>query len=401
MLTEILGLIVGSAEEAFLVVGVFVAPILLLFGYIDYKKAGKLTQVMEKSKRWQPILGALAGLIPGCGGAIMIMPLFFKKSVTFGTVVAALLASTGDSAFVLISTVPIQYLVVSVVAFPLAVFTGYLVDMSKLGENIIKKYDVRQERKEELIFFQQEKGYVTLQTPQKVKLQGFLSQNKLIYFYWIIIVFGLILGILNLFQVDINELFFPNLGVILGGSGTMFSIILMVLSKKILNDDTYVETKKKLLSMQNTFINNAKETAFIVTWVFVAFLVFESSMFIMGGGSYAAGIEIIKVAILATGLTSVILGAVVGLIPGCGPQIIFIVLFSKGIIPFAALLANAISQDGDALIPLLALDRRSAFWATVITTIPAVIIGLLVYWLEITFSFGRFMEAFPGAVFGR
>lgn len=36
---------------------------------------------------------------------------------------------------------------------------------------------------------------------------------------------------------------------------------------------------------------------------------------------------------------------------------------------------NAISQDGDALIPLAALRRHSAALATVITTIPAAAVG--------------------------
>ncbi|QTL98865.1 hypothetical protein GM661_13275 [Iocasia frigidifontis] len=50
---------------------------------------------------------------------------------------------------------------------------------------------------------------------------------------------------------------------------------------------------------------------------------------------------------------------------------------------FAALLANTISQDGDALFPLLAIDRKSSFWATVITTIPALFVGIIYYFIEI------------------
>ncbi|WP_422774522.1 putative manganese transporter [Plantactinospora sp. WMMC1484] len=40
------------------------------------------------------------------------------------------------------------------------------------------------------------------------------------------------------------------------------------------------------------------------------------------------------------------------------------------------MVANAISQDGGALIPLAALRRRAAVTATVITTIPAILVGL-------------------------
>ena len=57
----------------------------------------------------------------------------------------------------------------------------------------------------------------------------------------------------------------------------------------------------------------------------------------------------------------------------------FISLYSKGVIPFAALVANSISQDGDALFPLIAMDKKSALWATILTTIPAIVIGFIVY----------------------
>ena len=79
---------------------------------------------------------------------------------------------------------------------------------------------------------------------------------------------------------------------------------------------------------------------------------------------------------------AVIIGALIGIIPGCGPQIIFVTLYTKGLIPFSALLANAISQDGDALFPLIAIDKKSALLATVLNTIPALIIGILFYFLE-------------------
>ena len=42
----------------------------------------------------------------------------------------------------------------------------------------------------------------------------------------------------------------------------------------------------------------------------------------------------------------------------------------------ATSVANSISQDGDALLPLLALEHRSSLLATVLTTVPALVVGL-------------------------
>ena len=81
------------------------------------------------------------------------------------------------------------------------------------------------------------------------------------------------------------------------------------------------------------------------------------------------------------GAGAVVVAAAVGLIPGCGPQIIAITAYVEGVISFPALVANAISQDGDALFPLLVRHKVASIWATIHTTLPAIIIGLAFLWV--------------------
>jgi len=64
LLNEILNIIMECAEGAFLEVGTFVGAVLLIFGYINYKKSGEFVRKIESSKKWQPIIGALLGLSP-------------------------------------------------------------------------------------------------------------------------------------------------------------------------------------------------------------------------------------------------------------------------------------------------------------------------------------------------
>jgi hypothetical protein len=415
MLNEIIDIILECAEGAFLEVGSFVGAVLLLFGYINYKRSGSFIKTIENSKKWQPIIGALLGLSPGCGGAIFVMPLFIKKTVSFGTIIATLIATMGDSAFVIISKLPLHYLLVSIISFIVAIISGYIVDYYQFGEKLllnIKKMS-KKEREEmhakadhtvQAIECNNIKDYegntirhigheegdeIDLALHHKAK--GHERQRGLAYkfthnaykLFWIFILIGLVFGILLLFQIDVNTLFIPNLGVIVGIGGTFFSILMMIMEKKFIQDDTHEEMELKLMSLKETLIHSAEETAFVITWVFVAYLVYEFSIFVLGGASYATGEEILTDFMLSTGMLTVIIAAVVGLIPGCGPQVIFVTLFTRGLMPFAALLANAISQDGDALFPLLAIDRKSSLWATIITTIPAIIIGLLFYFIEV------------------
>ena len=203
--------------------------------------------------------------------------------------------------------------------------------------------------------------------------------------YWIIIAVGLIFGVLDLFQVDLNNLAIPNLGTIMGVIGTGLSIIMMVMGKKFIQADTHEETELKVLFLKETLIHNAQETAFVATWVFFAYLAYELFILGLGLGDYVAGEALVTSFLSRTGLSAVIVGTLIGIIPGCGPQIIFVSLYTKGVLPFAALLANAISQDGDALFPLIAIDKRSAFWSTVFNTIAALVVGLLAYYIEIKF----------------
>lgn len=406
MFREILRLVIYSAENAFIQVTVFVGTVLLLFGYINYKLSGKLVDKIEESKKTQPIIGSLLGLTPGCGGAIFVMPLFPAGIVSFGTVVATLIATMGDSAFVLMSVMPLKYILVSILSFIAAIITGYIVDYFNFGDKLLKEMNAKKRTKApiELVHDDLDHAMVplthvgheegddldlilhhTIKGHQSPDTLGYKFTHGTYGLYWFVIAFGLILGILDLFQVDLNDLFIPNLGTIFGTVGTALSVITMIMSRKFIQDDTHEEAELKSLDLKETIIHNAQETAFVGTWVFLAYLAYELFILVLGKGTYVAGEEMVASFLTQTGLTAVIMGTLIGIIPGCGPQIIFVTLYTKGLVPFAALLANAISQDGDALFPLIAIDKKSALWATVFNTIPALIVGLLAYFIEINF----------------
>jgi hypothetical protein len=412
MFAEILDLAVQAAENSFVQVTAFVGAVLLLFGYLDYVLAGRLVKMIENSKRFQPIIGAILGLTPGCGGAIFLMPLFPRRIVSFGTITAALIATMGDSAFVFMTVMPKQFLMVSAISFVVAIITGYLVDLLPLGERLVQKFEEDQERRRlehaahealDHSIFEEETGITheewahighaegddidlilhhSVKGHQPTHSLGYKLTHSAYAVYWVFISIGLVLGILDILQVDINALAVPHLGLVFGLVGTALSVIMMVLSKKFLVADTHEESEMKLASIKETLIHNAQETAFVGTWVFAAYLAYELLVLFLGSGSHAAGEALITGFLSQTGLVAVLIGVLIGVIPGCGPQIIFVTLFTRGLVPFSAVLANAISQDGDALFPLIAIDRRSAFWVTVVNTIPALIVGFLADWIE-------------------
>lgn len=402
MIQDIFEILIACAENAFLQVGVFVGAVLLLFGFINYKRQGKFVQSLENSKKWQPVFGSLLGLSPGCGGAIFVMPLYLKGTVTFGTVVATLIATMGDSAFVLMSTLPKKYLLVSLISIIMAILTGYIVDKLNIDRKFIRRkqkliHKLEGAKKQHSVLEKElvNKGLhqdcmchighkegdnidILLhhnQQEQEAKWVHVFTHQYAYKAFWILAGIGLILGVLLLFQIKINtNLGIPYLGLIIGIAGTLFSAVYMIINKKIVKNDTHEEEESKIFSLKETLIHSAEDTAFVNTWVFVAYVIYEIAVFAVGGE------PVVREWMTSAGVISVIIGAAIGLIPGCGPQIIFVSLYAQGMLPFSALLANALSQDGDALFPLLAIDKKSSLIATIITTIPALIVGLTVYY---------------------
>jgi hypothetical protein len=407
MIGDLWAVLLTSAEESFTQVTVFVGAVLLLFGYIDYKQQGAFIEVIASSKRFQPLIGALLGIIPGCGGSILVMPLYVKGTVTFGTVVATLIATAGDSAFVTLTQVPGQFAVITAICLVTGAAAGYVVDYYRMGEWVRqrsvkkeiaglekehKKAEARLDqlycehphdcRSRDLSHIGHEEGdaidmLLHHADPLDPGRLGYKITHNFYVVFWIAIAVGLVSGILGLMQVDLNR--FPGLSgaiTLVGGAGTLIVLLYMLFAKRFIQAQTHEDAEHKLFSLRETFIHNAQETAFVGTWVFAAYLVFELAAYFSGGDRAIAAL------LASTGFASVMLGVLVGIIPGCGPQVIFVSLYLKGMFPLAALLANAVSQDGDALFPLIAMDRKAAFWATVVNTAVAAVVGVIAYLVE-------------------
>ena len=393
---EILEILVTSMRDAFLAVTVFVAAMVLLFSWLQYVTAGRFVAWIRENKRFQPAIGALMGLTPGCGGAIIVMPMYARGYVTYGTVIATLIATLGDAAFVLIGAVfqnsafltPV--IAVHATSFIVAVVWGYGVDSLEVTPSspvgrFGPKFGSSEPLGEDAAREMEGKGSVIEDMPREVPDGlGYRIIHQGYRVWWAITAVGFCLAILLLIWYSQDPEYAPELvwdpttrdGLVtwVGFIGTSLSIILYVSSKNFLGDDTEATIGDKLNSLDETLVHAASETAFVTFWVLIAYLAFEFGMI-------ASGISEADLAEQGAGIGAVFVAAAVGLIPGCGPQIIAISAYVEGVISFPALVANAISQDGDALFPLLVRHKVASIWATIHTTLPAIIVGLAFFWL--------------------
>ena len=397
---EILEVIVVSMRDAFLAVTVFVAAMVLLFSWLQYISAGRFVDTIRANTAWQPVIGALMGITPGCGGAIVMMPMYARGYVTYGTVIATLIATLGDAAFVLIGAAVTDpsfiapVIAVHLISFVVGISWGYLVDGMKITpSNPLGKFSanyndnspsrtVLQETNENM-----SEVFDDLGREEKTGWGYFLLHQGYTV-WWIVTSLGLIFAILLLvwsaqdadftLEINYNPLTLDGFITWVGLIGTSLSVILYISQKNWISDDSEASIGDKLYSLRETMIHSASETAFVTFWVMSAYLIFEFSMLF-------SGMNEADLAHFGDGIIAVILAAVIGLIPGCGPQIIAITAYTKDLISFPALVANAISQDGDALFPLLVRHRVASIWATVHTTIPALIVGICVMIFDVSY----------------
>ena len=393
---QALEILVISMRDAFLAVTVFVAAMVLLFSWLQYVTAGRFVVWIRENTRFQPVIGAMMGLTPGCGGAIIVMPMYARGYVTYGTVIATLIATLGDAAFVLIGAVfqdssfltPV--IVVHLTSFLVGVLWGYGVDKLEVTPSAPlgrfgPKYGTDEPLGEEAAKAMEGEDSLIEDLPREIpEGWGYRVLHQGYRVWWAITAVGLCLAILLLIWYAQDPEYSPELvwdpttrdGIVtwVGLIGTSLSIILYISSKNFFADDTEATIGDKLNSLDETLVHAASETAFVTFWVLIAYLVFEFGMIL-------SGISEADMSEHGSGAAAVLLAATVGLIPGCGPQIIAITAYIEGVISFPALVANAISQDGDALFPLLVRHKVASIWATIHTTLPAIIVGLVFLWL--------------------
>jgi hypothetical protein len=73
----------------------------------------------------------------------------------------------------------------------------------------------------------------------------------------------------------------------------------------------------------------------------------------------------------------IVFAALVGIIPESGPHMIFLILYSKGLIPFSVLLVSTLSQDGHGLLPLLSHTIKDTLYVQIFTTAFSLVIGTI------------------------
>ena len=333
----------SSMIDAYIQVSVFVGFTLFVFIGLDSLTKFDVKNFLSKTQKFHVGIAAFLGAIPGCGGAIIVVTQYIQGRISFGSLVAVLTATMGDAAFLILAIEPTTGLLIFGIGIIVGSISGYIIDFIH--------------------------GINFMQSETKIKVE-FEKINKTFvsnfnFFWFFLFIPGFILGILVAFQIEFSPAY-NSLLVFVASAGAILSIFMWSLNP--LSDfQCSTDKSRGLLSRV------VDTTNFVTTWVISGFLVFEIFM-------YFTSLDL-KI-FFDLWLPFVPLVAILfGFLPGCGPQVVVATFYLNGYIPLSAELGNAISNDGDALFPAIALAPKAAILATLYSAIPALVVAYGYFYL--------------------
>jgi hypothetical protein len=289
----------------------------------------------------------------------MVVTQYMRGGIGFGSVVAVLTSTMGDAAFLLLAQQPLTGLAIFAAGFCVGVLSGYAVDAIH-GPEFMRYHD---------------DGRRT----DRGSCQRRVESRPWRALWFAFIVPGLVLGGYIAVQADTAALFGTMFGVEtavwFGTGGAVVSLLLWgyVAPGRMAQSGAMGGGADAPIGWASTGSGRlgdaparvVGDTCFVTVWVVFAYLIYEL-------GVFYTGVELGELFRVWAPLVP-LMAIVVGFIPGCGPQIVVATMYLNGLIPFSAELGNAISNDGDALFPAIAMAPKAAVIATLYSAVPAVI----------------------------
>ena len=379
---------------------------MMMIESLNIESKGLFFRGLRKTKTGQVVIGALLGALPGCMGGFATVSLYTHRMLSFGALVAMMIASSGDESFIMLAMIPEKALMLFAILFVIAIVVGIIVD------NIYDRKHVKECHKHhhedcgiqtdcegfELHNNACEHEHESEECPNTVissEAKGRVEKSRHLTWKRICMFIGLAIFIaalatgrlghdhaahaghdhaahsehshadhvhtevcacenhhevapshsIDLLSEDWMNVLFAGLSV----------IILFVL---IFASDHFVEEHlwKHII---------CKHLPTIFAWTFGVLLVLGFALQYIDIDHWISNNTALMI----------LLATLVGIIPESGPHMIFVTLFATGVVPFPVLLASSISQDGHASIPLLAESKKSFLWAKLINCAIALLAG--------------------------
>ena len=373
---------ISSIIQNTLMITSFVMVMMLLIEYINVVSKGSWSSGLQGSRFKQVLITALLGIVPGCLGGFAVVSLFTHNIVNFGALVACMIASFGDEAFVMFAMVPETAILLSVIIFILAITTGLIVNV------FVKKFPTPFSPSHFAIHLTDDEHiHSDIKGNWRNNLKHLSFQRAILITGIILVTVAILLGWFEHSHVpgDLHDHAHATGVHIHDGhihhdhvrhygdiSGIMLkerwlNILFVVVSLVALFIITVVQEHFLQEHLWGHIIK--KHLPRIFMWTLGVLTVLQVGEQFLDIEQWVRGHH----------LYIMLLAILIGLIPESGPHIVFISLFASGAIPFSILLTNSIVQEGHAGLPLLAESKRGFLWMKAISGVVGLAVGLLGY----------------------
>ena len=360
---DFLDLFLDVLRNSFLITGLVII-MMLMIEYVNIHSEGRLFSRLRQHRFGQVVLGAGLGILPGCMGGFAAVSMYSHKLLSFGALIAMMIVSSGDEAFVMMAMIPKEALILMGVLFVVAILVGWLVDLLSK-----KKVPTEACCNEGFQLHQEEHHHGTVSDKPSLKNLRHASAERIALLLGVVIfIIALAFGLLEhdheheheaaemASHVNIFDEYWINL---------IFAVVSLFAVWFIATANEHI-VKEHLWEhvIRKHFLS-------IFLWTFGALMVIEIGLHYLDMESW----------ISSNILWMILLAVLVGIIPESGPHMLFVTLFATGMVPFSVLLASSISQDGHASLPLLAESKRSFIKAKAINALVAAVFGYLCYFI--------------------
>ena len=342
-----------AMSEAYLAVAIFVAGTLAIVGYAERGLKVDLGHWLDQHRRWQVPVATLLGAFPGCGGAIIAVTQYSRGYLSFGAVVATLIATMGDAMFLLLAREPQTAIGVLAISMAVGSATGFIVDRMH-GRDFLRPKDKT----------------TLADRPSNAHAYPDKPAGAADIVWLALMMPSTVIGILAAFQYEADVVLSSLIGIDLAlGLGVAGALLALAMWANAGESRLYCNTHNGgcQRSLPSTLHKVIDTTNFVTAWVVFTFVGYELL-------TALAGIDLAIVFAVWAPLIPAI-AILVGFIPGCGPQVLVTSLYLSGSVPLSAQLGNAIANDGDALFPALAVAPKAAVVATLYSALPAVVVA--------------------------
>ena len=381
-----LELLADVLRNSILITGLVVI-MMLMIEYFNIQSKGQWFAKLKGSGVKQILLGAALGLIPGCIGGFATVSLFTHRLISFGALIAMMICSSGDEAFVILAMIPQKAPLLFGALFLIGITSGIIVDKfikKPMASSCPDGYEFHNGGGDKL--------------PSIFKLSSYKEGLKKPSEERLIILVGIILFIFTVAGGYLEHDHGAHAAEVANAahalqaghagytghahphfcdSATHAHIGLNLLSERWIHVIFAIFSIITVLftaTAKEHFIKDhiwghviKKHLLSIFLWTFGALLVCQIGIMHMD----------IQHWISNNMLLVLLLAVVVGLIPESGPHLVFVTLFAQGIIPFYVLLVNSMVQDGHTTLPLLAESKSAFFKAKLINMTIGLLAGLI------------------------